>query len=65
MPLVINIYLKVGMNKWSVLSPLPFVVVTDVGPSEERSDIPSELMCADALVLTAPIIKPLGRRLAE
>ena len=34
-------------------------------PSEERNGIPSELLCADALVLTAPIMEPLGKRLAE
>ena len=37
------------MNRWSVLSPLLFVVVTDVVPSEERSGIAYELLCADAL----------------
>ena len=56
-PLVINIYLKVGMNQWSALSPLLFVVVTDVVPSEEKNGIPSELLCADALVFTTPIME--------
>ena len=58
---MILIYLKVGMNQWSVFSPLLFAVFH----SEARSGIPSELLYADDLVLTAPIMEPLGRRLAE
>ena len=61
---MILVYLKVGMNQWSVFSPLLFAVVMDVVPSEARSGIPSKLMYADDLVLTAPIMEPLGRRLA-
>ena len=53
------------MNQWSVLSPLQLSVVMDVVPSEARRGIPSELLCADDLVLTAPIMEPLGIRLAE
>ena len=30
-----------------------------------RCGLPSEMLCADALVLTTPIMEPLGRRLAE
>ena len=42
---------------------LLFTVVMDVVPSEARSD--SKLLYADDLVLTAPIMEPLGRCLAE
>ena len=59
------VYLKVGMNQWSVFCPLMFAIVIDVVPSEVRSGIPSELLYADDLVLTAPIMEQLGRRLAE
>ena len=51
------------MNQWSVLSPLLFAVVTDVVPGEARSGIPSELVYANDL--TAPIMEPLGIRVAE
>ena len=62
---IILVYLKAGMNQWSVLSQLLFGVVMDVVPSEARSGKPSELLCADDLVLTAPIMERLGRRIAE
>ena len=62
---IILVYLKVGMNQWSALSPLLFAVVMAVVSSEVRSVIPSELLCVDDLVFTAPIMEPLGRRLAE
>ena len=58
-------YLKFAMHQVSVLSPLLFVVVMDVVPSEARSGIPSELQYADDLVLIAPIMEPLGRRVTE
>ena len=41
---IILIYLKFAMHQGSVLSPLLFVVVMDVVPSEARSGIPSELL---------------------
>ena len=53
------------MHQGSVLSSLLFGVVMDVVSSEARSGIPSELLYADDLVLTAPIIEQLGRGLAE
>ena len=62
---IISVYLKVVMHQGSVLSPLLFGVVMDVVSSEARSGIPSELLYADDLVLTAPIMEQLGRRLAE
>ena len=62
---MILVYLKVVMNQWSVFSPLMFAVVMDIVPSEARSGISSELLYADDFVLTAPIMEPVGRRLAE
>ena len=55
---IISVYLNVAMHQGSVLSPLLFVVVMDVVPSEARSGIPSELLYADDLVLMAPIMEP-------
>ena len=53
------------MNQLSVFSPLLFPDVMDVLPSEAKSGIHTELLYADDLVLTAPIMDPPGRRLAE
>ena len=53
------------MHQGSVLSPLLFGVVMYIFPSEARSGIPSELLYADGLVLTEPIMEQLGRRLDE
>ena len=53
------------MRPTAMMMMMLFVVVTDVVPSEERSGVPFELLYADALVLTTPIMEPLGRRLAE
>ena len=53
------------MNQFTVLSPLLFALVTHVVPSESGSGIPYELLYADDLVLTAPIMEPLGRRVDE
>ena len=53
------------MHQGYVLSPLLFGVVMDVVPSESRSGIPSELLYADDLVFTAPIMEPLVRHLTE
>ena len=56
---------KVGLHQESVLSPLLIAVVMDVVSSEARSGLPSELLYADDLVLMAPTMKRLGRRVAE
>ena len=56
---------KVGLYQGSVLSPLLFAAVMDVVSSEARSRLPSELLYADDLVIMAPTIEKLGRRMAE
>ena len=56
---------KVGLHQGSVLSPLLFVAVMDVVFREARSGLPSELLHADDLVLMAPTMEKLGRRVAE
>ena len=56
---------KVGLHQESVLSQLLFAVVMDVVTSEARSGLPSELLYADDLVLMAPTMEQLGRRVAE
>ena len=56
---------KVGLHQGSVLSPLLFAVVMDVVSSEARSGLPSELLYADDLVLMAPTMDQLDRRVAE
>ena len=54
------------MHQGSVLSPLLFTAVMDVVSSEARSGgVPSELLYADDLVLMAPTMEKLGRRVAE
>ena len=55
---------KVGLHQGSVLSPLLFAVVMDVDFSEARSGLPSELLYVDDLVLMAPTMEQLGRRVA-
>ena len=40
--------LKVGLQQWSVLSPLLFAAVMAVVSSEARSSVPSELLYADS-----------------
>ena len=62
---IISVYLKVAMHQRSVLSPLLFVVVMDVVPSDARSGIPSELLYAGDLFLMARIMEPLGKRVTE
>ena len=52
---------KVAFQYGSVISPLLFAVVY----SESRSGLPSELLYASDLVLMAPIMELLGRRVAE
>ena len=62
---LVSVYLKVAMHQGSVLSPLLFVVVMDVVPSDARSGIPSELLYAGDLFLMAPIMEPRGRRVCN
>ena len=62
---IISVYWKIPMHQGTVLSPLLFSVVMDVIPSEARSGIHSEWLYADELVLMAPIMEPLGRRITE
>ena len=56
---------KVDLHQGSVLSPLLFDVVIDVVSSEARGGLPSEFLYADDLVLMAPTMEQLGRRVAE
>ena len=53
------------MHQESVLSPLLFTAVMDVVSSEVRSGLPSELLYADDIVLKAPTMEVLGRRVVE
>ena len=48
-----------------LLSPLLFAAVMDVVSSKARSGLPSELLYADNLLLMAPPMEQLGRRVAE
>ena len=57
--------MNVGLHQGSVSSPLLFAAVMDVVSSEARSGIPSELLYADDLVLMAPTMEQLDRRVAE
>ena len=57
--------MKVGLHQRSVLSPLLFTAIMDVVSSEARSGLPSELLYADDLVIMAPTMEQLGRRMAE
>ena len=54
----------VGLHQGSVLSPL-FAAVMDVVSSEARSGLPSELLYADDLVIMAPTMEQLGRRVTD
>ena len=56
---------KVGLHQGSVLSPLLFAAVMDVVSSDARSGLPSELLYADDLVIMAPTMEQLGRRVAD
>ena len=56
---------KIGLHQWSVLSRLLFAAVMVVGSSEARSGLPSELLYADDLVIMAPTIEQLVRRVAD
>ena len=53
------------MHQESVLSPLLFAAVMDVVSSEASSGLPSELMYAADLVIMAPTMEQLGRRVAD
>ena len=56
---------KIDLHQGSVLSTLLFAAVIGVVSNEARSGLPSELLYADDLVLMAPTIVHLGRRVAE
>ena len=60
-----NFEVKVGLHQGSVLSPMLFAAVMDVVSSEARSGLPSELLYADDLVIMAPTMEQLGRRVAD
>ena len=57
--------LTVGLHQGSVLSPLLFAAVMDVVFIEARSGLPSELLYADDLVIMAPTMEQLGRRVDD
>ena len=57
--------MKISLHQGSVLSPLLFAAVMDVVSSEVRSGLPSELLYADDLVIMAPTMEQLGRRVAD
>ena len=57
--------MKVGLHQGSVLSPLLFAAVMDDVSSEARGGLPSELLYADDLVIMAPTMDQLGRRVAD
>ena len=63
--LIESFEVKVGLHQGSVLSPLLFAVVMDVVSSEARSGLPSELLYTDDLVIMAPTMEQLGRRVAK
>ena len=56
---------KFGLHQGSVLSPLLFAAVVDIVFSEARSGLPSELLYDDDLVIMAPTMEQLGKRVAE
>ena len=56
---------KVGLHQGSVLSPLLLASVMAIVSSEASHGLPFELMYADDLVLIAPAMEKLGRRVAE
>ena len=57
--------MKVGLYQGSVLSPLLFSAVMDVVSRETRSGLTSELLYADDLVIMAPTMEQIGRRVAD
>jgi len=56
---------KVGMHQGSALSPLPFVIVTEVLSRAFRVALPWELLYADDLVVIAETEDDLIKRLNE
>ena len=56
---------KVDLHQGSVLSTLLFSVVMDIVSSEARSGLPSEWLYADDLVIMAPTMEQLSRRMAD
>ena len=56
---------KVSLHQGSVLNPLLFAAVMHVVSSETRSGLPSELLYDDDLVIIAPTMEQLGRRVAD
>ena len=56
---------KVGLHQGSVLSPLLFAAVMSVISSEARIGLPPEFLYVDDIVLMAPTMEQLGRRVAE
>ena len=61
--LIESFEVKVGLHQ--LLSLLLFSAVMDVVSSEARSGLPSELLYADDLIIKAPTIEQLGRRVAD
>ena len=57
--------MTVGLHQESVLSPLLFSAVMYIVSSEARSDLPSELLYANDLVIMAPTMEQIGRRVAD
>ena len=60
-----NFEVKVGLHQGSVLNPMLFAAVMDVVSSDARSGLLSELLYADDLVIMAPTMAQLGRRVAD
>ena len=56
---------KVGLHQGSVLSPPLFAAVMDVVSSKATSGLPSDLLYADDLVIMAPTMEQLDRRVAD
>ena len=57
--------MKVGLHQGSVLSPRLFAAAMNVVASEARNGLPSEMLCANDLVLMRPPMEQLGRHVAE
>ena len=56
---------NLGLHQGSVLSPPLFAAVMDVVTSEARSGLLSELLYADDLVIMAPTMEQIGRRVPD
>ena len=56
---------KVCLHQGSVLSPLLFSAVMNAVSSEARCGLPFEFLYADDLVIMAPTMEQLSRRVAE